>query len=268
MRCAIIIPARYASTRLPGKPLLKSTGKYLIQHVYEQACRAKEAGDVIVATDDSRVVAAVKSFGGNVVMTRRDHPSGTDRVAEVARGLDVDIVVNLQGDEPLIEPNSLDLLPRLLTQDPDAQLATLAAPLKSLDEYRNPNVVKVVSDRKGRALYFSRSPIPAVRDGEPDFKQSSQLFLQHLGLYAYRKQALLELAALPPELLEQTEKLEQLRVLTIGWKIQVGIVTHSGCGVDTPQDYAAFVAQYLLAKGLARRPPEPRGHVRRTVFRL
>jgi 3-deoxy-manno-octulosonate cytidylyltransferase (CMP-KDO synthetase) len=251
MRCAIVIPARYASTRLPGKPLLKSTGKYLIQHVYEQACQAKQASEVIVATDDSRVVAAVKSFGGKVVVTRRDHPSGTDRVAEVARGLDVDVIVNLQGDEPLIDPAALDLLPELLVRDREAQLATLAAPLKSLDEYRNPNVVKVVCDRKGRALYFSRSPIPMTRDGEPDLMANSQLFLQHMGLYAYRKQALLELAALPPDPLEQTEKLEQLRVLAMGWTIQVGIVAHSGSGVDTTQDYARFVAQYR-SKGLAR----------------
>ncbi len=251
MRCAIVIPARYGSTRLPGKPLLKSTGKYLIQHVYEQACQAKQASEVIVATDDSRIVAAVKSFGGRVVVTRRDHPSGTDRVAEVARGLDVDIVVNLQGDEPLIDPAALDRLPELLIQDRDAQLATLAAPLQSLDEYRNPNVVKVVCDRQGRALYFSRSPIPMTRDGEPDLTLNSQLFLQHLGLYAYRRQALLELAALPPAPLEQAEKLEQLRVLAMGWKIQVGIVAHSGCGVDTLEDYRAFVARHR-SKGVAR----------------
>jgi 3-deoxy-manno-octulosonate cytidylyltransferase (CMP-KDO synthetase) len=250
MRCAIVIPARYGSTRLPGKPLLKSTGKYLIQHVYEQACRSKRAGEVIVATDDPRIQAAVAGFGGRVVMTRRDHPSGTDRVAEVARGLDADVIVNVQGDEPLIEPRDLDLLPELLAGDPEAQLATLAVPLTSLEAYASPNVVKVVRDRRGRALYFSRSPIPMVRDGQPDLNGGSQLFLQHLGLYAYRRKALLELAALPPDPIEESEKLEQLRVLALGWRIQVGVVAHAGRGVDTVADYSRFVAQYR-SRGLA-----------------
>jgi len=244
MRCAIVIPARYASSRLPGKPLLKVTGKYLIQHVYEQALRSKRATDVVVATDDSRIMAAVNSFGGRAVMTRRDHPSGTDRVAEVASGLDADIIINLQGDEPLIDPSALDLLPDLLERDPQAKLATLAVPLTSLEAYRSPNVVKVVRDRQGRALYFSRSPIPMVRDGEPELTKLPQLFLQHLGLYAYRREALLELAARPPELLEESEKLEQLRVLAIGWSIQVGVIGHAGRGVDTHDDYDRFVEHY------------------------
>lgn len=243
MRSAIVIPARYASSRLPGKPLLKSTGKYLIQHVYEQALQSRRASEVIVATDDSRIVAAVESFGGKVVMTRKDHPSGTDRVAEVARGLNVDVIVNLQGDEPLVDPRALDMLPQLLEADPDAKLATLAVPLHSKADYLSPNVVKVVRDRKGRALYFSRSPIPAVRDGQPELNGRSQLFLQHLGLYAYRKKALLELAMMPPEPIEEAEKLEQLRVLAMGWTIQVGVVDHCGRGVDTPEDYDNFVAQ-------------------------
>ena len=243
MRCAIVIPARYASTRLPGKPLLRATGKYLIQHVYERACESKRAGEVIVATDDSRIAAAVESFGGRVAMTRKDHPSGTDRVAEVARSLKADVIVNLQGDEPLIDPAALDLLPDLLAKDRDAELATLAVPIRSLDDYRSPNVVKVVCDREGTAMYFSRSPIPHVRDGLPDLSQS-QLFLQHLGLYAYRRDALLQLAELPPDRLEETEKLEQLRVLAMGWRIQVGVIAHAGRGVDTPEDYEHFVAQY------------------------
>jgi 3-deoxy-manno-octulosonate cytidylyltransferase (CMP-KDO synthetase) len=244
MRCAIVIPARYKSSRLPGKPLLKVTGKYLVQHVYEQACRANCASQVIVATDDSRIVAAVESFGGNVAMTSRQHPSGTDRVAEVARGLDADVIVNVQGDEPLINPASIDLLPKLLAVDPEAKLATLAVPLMSVESYQSPNVVKVVRDEKGRALYFSRSPIPMVRDGQLDFSANPQLFLQHLGLYAYRREALLELASLPPTDLEQTEKLEQLRVLAMGWRIQVGVIGHAGRGVDTSDDYDDFVAQY------------------------
>src|SRR5262249_8097087 len=146
MRTAIVIPARYASSRLPGKPLLRSTGKYLVQHVYEQACRSRRAATVIVATDDPRIAAAVESFGGRCVMTRRDHPPGADRVAEVARGLDADVVVNLQGDEPLIDPATLDLLPGLLERDPEARVATLAVPITSEDGYRDPNYVKVVCD--------------------------------------------------------------------------------------------------------------------------
>ncbi|HEY1379380.1 MAG TPA: 3-deoxy-manno-octulosonate cytidylyltransferase [Gemmataceae bacterium] len=251
MRTAIVIPARYASSRLPGKPLLKSTGKYLIQHVHEQACRARRASAVVVATDDPRIMAAVEGFGGRCVMTRRDHPSGTDRVAEAARAVDADVVVNLQGDEPLIDPAALDLLPDLLEQDREAVVATLAAPITSEEAYRDPNCVKLVRDGRGRALYFSRSPIPFVRDGRPDFAAGPVKFLQHLGLYAYRREFLLELAAQPPAQLEQTEKLEQLRILSLGRPIQVGVVPHAGRGVDTFADYQRFVAAHLA------RPAEP-----------
>src|SRR5437016_1295961 len=204
MKTAIVIPARYASSRLPGKPLLRQTGKYLVQHVYERACQAKCADTVVIATDDSRIVAAVESFGGRVMMTRRDHPSGTDRVAEVAAKLDADLLVNLQGDEPLIEPASLDLLADLLKNNPAADMATLAVPLRSVEQWRNPNCVKVVCDIKGRALYFSRSPIPFVRDGDPDLSVEPPHFLQHLGLYAYRRDLLAQLSQLPPAQLEQT----------------------------------------------------------------
>jgi 3-deoxy-manno-octulosonate cytidylyltransferase (CMP-KDO synthetase) len=240
MQTAIVIPARYASTRLPGKPLLRQTGKYLIQHVYERACLAK-AEAVIVATDDQRIFDAVRSFGGRVVMTRNDHPSGTDRIAEVAQHLDAEIIINLQGDEPLIDPKSLDLLPTLLRHDLDAAMATLATPISSLDQYRDPNCVKVVIDNRGRALYFSRSPIPYVRDGQPDFQRRPAQFLQHLGLYAYRRKFLLEFAQLPPEPLEERERLEQLRVLAAGKAICVGVVEHAGRGVDTPEDYRQFL---------------------------
>jgi 3-deoxy-manno-octulosonate cytidylyltransferase (CMP-KDO synthetase) len=244
MKTAIIIPARYASSRLPGKPLLRQTGKYLVQHVYERACQSRHANHVIIATDDPRIVTAVESFGGQVVRTRRDHPSGTDRVAEVAGQLDVDLVLNLQGDEPLIDPAHLDLLFDLLIQHPDADMATLATPLHSLDQWQNPNCVKVVCDAAGRALYFSRSPIPYVRDGQPDFALRPARFLLHVGLYAYRRAFLLRLAALPPEPLEQLEKLEQLRVLSLGHPIQVGVIEQSGFGVDTYEDYKHFVASY------------------------
>jgi 3-deoxy-manno-octulosonate cytidylyltransferase (CMP-KDO synthetase) len=244
MRVAVIIPARYASSRLPGKPLLRDTGKYLIQHVYERACEAKCAADVVVATDDDRIRAAVESFGGRVAMTRADHPSGTDRVAEVAAGLAADVVINLQGDEPLLEPEALDLLAGLLARDPGSDMATLAVPIADRDAYLSPNVVKVVCDARGRALYFSRSPIPMVRDGEPDFSARPARFLQHLGLYAYRRSFLLKIASTPPHPLEEAEKLEQLRVLGTGGAIQVGLVAHAHRGVDTPADYAAFVRAY------------------------
>jgi 3-deoxy-manno-octulosonate cytidylyltransferase (CMP-KDO synthetase) len=239
---AIVIPARYASTRLPGKPLLRQTGKYLVQHVYERACQSRRAARVVVATDDSRIAAAVASFGGSVVMTRRDHPSGTDRVAEVAAGLADEVIVNLQGDEPLIDPASLDLLAGLLDRDAGAVMATLAVPLSGEEQWRNPNCVKVVCDAAGRALYFSRSPIPFVRDGRPDFAARPPRFLQHLGLYAYRRDFLLRLAKQPPQPLEQTEKLEQLRVLALGAPIKVGVVEQAGLGVDTYDDYQKFVA--------------------------
>jgi 3-deoxy-manno-octulosonate cytidylyltransferase (CMP-KDO synthetase) len=244
MKTAIVIPARYGSQRLPGKPLLRETGKYLIQHVYERATQSRRAGQVVIATDDPRIVAAVERFGGNVVLTRRDHASGTDRVAEVAGQLDADVVVNLQGDEPLVDPAALDLLPDLLRRDPGADIATLATPIGGEEQWRDPNCVKVVCDAAGRALYFSRSPIPFVRDGRPDFGARPARFLQHLGLYAYRRAFLLQLARLPQHPLEETEKLEQLRVLALGQRIHVGVVPHAARGVDTFEDYQHFVRLY------------------------
>jgi 3-deoxy-manno-octulosonate cytidylyltransferase (CMP-KDO synthetase) len=243
MKTAIVIPARYASSRLPGKPLLRETGKYLIQHVYENACMARTEA-VIVATDDARIADAVRGFGGRVALTRADHPSGTDRVAEVAETLDADIIVNLQGDEPELPARTLDVLAGLLERDREAPMATLAVPIRSLKAWRDPNCVKLVCDVQGRALYFSRSPIPYVRDGAPDFHRQPPLFLQHLGLYAYRREFLLELASLPAAPLEECEKLEQLRVLALGHKIAVGIVEHAGRGVDTPADYERFVRNF------------------------
>ena len=243
MRVAVVIPARFASSRLPGKPLLRETGKYLIQHVYERAREAKCASDVFVATDDRRIFDAVREFGGRPIMTRDDHPSGTDRVAEVAAHLAADVVVNVQGDEPQIDPAAIDLLAELVGE-PGSDMATLAVPITTADAYFSPNVVKVVCDDDGRALYFSRSPIPMVRDGAPDFAASPPRFLQHLGIYAYRRNFLLQLAATLPHPLEQSEKLEQLRVLGTGGTINVGIVRESHRGVDTPADYAEFVRWY------------------------
>jgi 3-deoxy-manno-octulosonate cytidylyltransferase (CMP-KDO synthetase) len=244
MKTAIVIPARYGSTRLPGKALLRETGKYLVQHVYERACQAMRAETVIVATDDPRVESAVRSFGGRVCLTRRNHVSGTDRVAEVAARLDAEVVVNLQGDEPFMEPDALDYVVDLLSRHRHADMATLATPLSCQEQYRDPHCVKVVVGDHGQALYFSRAPVPFVRDGEPDFEGQPFQFFQHLGLYAYRRSFLLQLAQSPPSPLEQLEKLEQLRVLAMGKKIQVGVVRQHSIGVDTWEDYRRFVAMY------------------------
>lgn len=244
MKTAVVIPARYASSRLPGKPLLRTTGKYLVQHVYERACESRRAELVVVATDDPRIEAAVRSFGGRVVLTRRDHPSGTDRVAEVARRLDAEVVVNLQGDEPLLDPADLDQLPELLERDGEAEVATLATPFTAAEQWQDPNSVKVVRDGRGRALYFSRSPIPHVRDGQPDFRCRPPQFLLHLGLYAYRRNFLLQLAQTPPADMEKLEKLEQLRILAMGRTIQVGMARYPSFGVDTLEDYERFVRTY------------------------
>lgn len=248
MRSVIVIPARFSSSRLPGKPLLRDTGKYLIQHVYERAIESRSATDVIVATDDLRILDAVQAFGGKAVMTREDHPSGTDRIAEVAAGLDADVIVNLQGDEPQFESRDLDQLTELMRQNPQADMATLGTPIRDLQTYRNPNVVKVVCDDDGRALYFSRSPIPYFRDSEPSFAADAlPRVLQHLGVYAYRRSMLLRLAQLPPHPLEMAEKLEQLRVLGNGGIIKVAVTEHAARGVDTQEDYATFVRSYRAA---------------------
>lgn len=243
METVAVIPARYASTRLPGKPLLADTGKPLVQHVVEAALLARSLDRVIVATDDQRIADAVLRFGGEVRMTRADHPSGTDRIAEVVAGLPkAGIIVNLQGDEPEISPEALDQVVRLLKDDPDAPMATLCTPIRDEAVYRNPSSVKVVRSASGRALYFSRSPLPCYRDGLPP--TGSVLGHLHLGLYAYRRDFLLKLASMPPSYLEQSEKLEQLRVLEAGFPIAVGEVDEPGVGIDTPEDYRRFVDRW------------------------
>jgi 3-deoxy-manno-octulosonate cytidylyltransferase (CMP-KDO synthetase) len=246
MEIVAIVPARFASTRLPGKPLLSDTGRPLIQHVVEAARKAKRLDRVIVATDDPRIAEAVNRFGGEVAMTRADHPTGTDRVAEVAARLpEVQIVVNLQGDEPEISGAALDLVVSLLEDDPEAPMATLATPIRSEAVYRDPSCVKVVGSRarSGRALYFSRSPIPCYRDGDLP-RNGAAIALLHLGLYAYRRDFLLGLAKLPPSPLEVAEKLEQLRVLEAGFPIALGIVEEPSIGIDTPDDYRRFVERW------------------------
>jgi 3-deoxy-manno-octulosonate cytidylyltransferase (CMP-KDO synthetase) len=237
-----IIPARHASTRLPGKPLLAETGLPLIVHVVEAAKRARSLDRVIVATDDTRILDAVRAHGGEAEMTRADHPSGTDRVAEVARRHPgASLVVNLQGDEPEIEPEALDRVVDLLRNDAGAPMATLATPIWDDSVYRDPSCVKVVVGRNGRALYFSRSPIPHHRDGVQPAAARGHL---HLGLYAYRRDFLLDLASLEPSPLEQAEKLEQLRVLEAGYSIAVGVIEQASVGVDTPEDYRQFVDRW------------------------
>ena len=239
MRVVVCIPARYASTRLPGKVLAKETGKYLIQHTYEQACRAKLPEKVLIAADDEKIVAAAAEFDGACVLTRADHQSGTDRIAEAVQDLDADIVINVQGDEPEINPAHIDLLAQLLIDNPDCPMATLATGFASKEQVADPNVVKAITDARGRAIYFSRSVIPYDRDraGVGDAGN----YLRHIGIYAYRKDFLQKITALPQTPLEKLEKLEQLRVIEHGFAILVGTVEHTCEGIDTPEQYAAFV---------------------------
>lgn len=242
MSVVAVIPARYASTRFPGKPLARETGKYLIQHVYERVRLARGLSRVIVATDDNRIFAAVREFGGEAAMTRADHASGTDRIAEVAAGLDADVVLNVQGDEPEIEPSSIELLIELMRRRPEASMATLACPFPADADPADPNAVKVVVDHNGFALYFSRSLIPYPRDTSGTVDVPSN-WLLHIGIYAYRRAFLLSYAGLRPSRLEQTEKLEQLRALENGHRLVVGWVERACVGIDTPADYQAFVSR-------------------------
>lgn len=239
----IVIPARMASTRLPRKMLLRETGKTLLQHTYEAARRAQRPRDVIVATDHDEILAEVRAFGGRGVMTSVDLPSGTDRVAAVARELpDAEILVNVQGDEPELAGSSIDLVVQLLEDNPTAMMSTLATPIHSREQFEDPACVKVVFDDHGRAMYFSRAPIPHPRQWDDALLQAQPPhFYQHVGMYAYRRDFLLQLAALSPARLEQLEKLEQLRVLQAGQTIVVGVVDEPTFGIDTPEDYRRFV---------------------------
>jgi 3-deoxy-manno-octulosonate cytidylyltransferase (CMP-KDO synthetase) len=244
MNALAVIPARFASTRFPGKPLAHRTGKYLIQHVYERASRCASVDRVVVATDDERIREAVESFGGDVVMTRTDHPTGTDRVAEVSAQIESEIVVNVQGDEPEVDPAHIDRLIESLQADREAMIATLACPFAVLDgaDPRDPNAVKVVVDGFGRAIYFSRAMIPYPRGFETTGATHQPApYLLHLGVYAYRSAFLKEIQTLPPTPLERTEKLEQLRWIEHGYRIAVRLVDRAAVGIDTPEDYEAFV---------------------------
>jgi 3-deoxy-manno-octulosonate cytidylyltransferase (CMP-KDO synthetase) len=239
----IVIPARLASTRLPRKLLLRETGKPLIQHTYEAAGRATRPVGICVACDHREIYDAVQSFGGRAVMTDPNCPSGTDRVAEVARGMpEIGIFVNVQGDEPEIAGTSIDLAIQLLDENPDAVMSTLATPIRSRAQLEDPACVKVVFDARHRALYFSRSVIPHPRQWDDALLTAEPPhFYQHVGLYAYRRDFLLRLAAMPQAPLEKVEKLEQLRVLHAGHAILVGVVDEPTFGIDTAADYEAFV---------------------------
>jgi len=289
VKIVVFIPARYGSTRFAGKVLAKDTGKYLIQHTYEQACQARLPEKVIIAADDERIIAAAESFGAQCIMTSPEHKSGTDRIAEALKkiadsverigkvsseryppvlseveGLNADdIVVNVQADEPEIDPANIDLIAQLLINNPDYPMATLAASFETLEQISDPNIVKVVvawsvqrgaDSRKlktqnlklktdcGIAIYFSRAPIPYDREksGIGNIRQ----YLRHVGIYAYRKDFLTKITALPQTPLEKIEKLEQLRAIENGFDILVGKVKHTCDGIDTPQQYAEFVRRY------------------------
>ena len=238
-----VIPARWGSTRLPGKSLVLIGGRPLVLRVWDAACRAGELDRVCVATDDERIRAVVEQAGGLAVMTRADHPSGTDRVAEAVAGFDAGLIVNIQGDEPFIDPGLIDRLVRTLRADPAADMATAATPIRDPRPLSEPSVVKVVWGQGHRALYFSRAPIPHVRDA--DVPGAGPLHWRHLGIYAYRRAFLDRLVAAPPCRLEQAEKLEQLRALDLGCRMIVLETEQAGIGVDTPADvtYAENVLQ-------------------------
>ncbi len=284
MKAVGIIPARYQSTRLPGKPLLDETGKPMIQHVWERASLASSLGGVIIATDDERILHAARGFGADARITNPSHQTGTDRVAEIAANLGCDIVVNIQGDEPEIDPGAIDAAVEALETAPWAVISTLAQRTHDLERAADPNVVKVVTARDGRALYFSRAPIPfdfgfrpAFAEARPtdggqarlggqasackisDFEMpkecsadsqsairnsQSAIYLLHVGLYAYRRDFLLEFSRLPRTPLEQIEKLEQLRAIENGYAIRVTETTYAALGIDTPADYRAFVNRH------------------------
>ncbi len=236
-----VIPARFASSRFEGKALADIMGKPMVQHVYERAAKASLVSEVIVATDDERIAAAVRAFGGRAEMTSLAHETGTDRLAEVASHLDADIIVNVQGDEPLIDPAMIDEAIRPLVEDDAISLATLKTRIKSLHDFLSPNVVKVVTDWEGFALYFSRSPLPNFRDKWNDLKDEAfalgkLLCYKHVGLYVYRREFLLQFAQMSPTYLEMAEKLEQLRVLENGFRIKVVETEFESIGVDTPAD--------------------------------
>lgn len=235
MKFMAIIPARYASTRFPGKPLAILGGKTVIQRVYEQVSSVLD--EVYVATDDERIFQAVEGFGGRAVMTRAEHKSGTDRIEEAAEkiGSAADVIINVQGDEPFIQPSQIETLMHLFDA-PETQIGTLGKPFESLEAVDNPNSPKIVTDTRGFALYFSRSVIPFIRGVDRQDWFGRYPFLKHLGIYAYRREVLRQVTALPQSSLEQAESLEQLRWLQNGYRIRVGLTDVETVGIDTPED--------------------------------
>ena len=240
-----IIPARYASTRFPGKPLAILGGKPVIQRVYEQVVSV--LGEAYVATDDDRIFQVVEQFGGRAVMTRNDHKSGTDRIEEAAQKLqtDADVIINVQGDEPFIQKSQLETVKHLF-DDPQTQIATLGKPFESMEAVENPNSPKIVTDINGYALYFSRSVIPYIRGKEQTEWLQHFPFLKHIGLYAYRREVLSQITKLPQSPLEIAESLEQLRWQQNGYRIKVGLTNVETVGIDTPEDLAR-AEQFILA---------------------
>ncbi|HEY7510944.1 MAG TPA: 3-deoxy-manno-octulosonate cytidylyltransferase [Vicinamibacteria bacterium] len=264
MAIVAIIPARFGSTRLPGKPLSDIHGKPMIQHVHERVMRARGVDRVLVATDDERIASAVRGFGGEAVMTSAAHATGTDRLAEAVLTTDASIVVNVQGDEPMVDPLGIEAAVQPLREDPALPMATLSLPLTDVEEMLSPAVVKVVADAAGNALYFSRSAIPHVRQRGSDPRQAAAdavsrgIARKHVGLYVYRREALLRLASLPPSPLEEAEGLEQLRALHHGITIRVVRVEgESGLAVDTAQDLERVRA--LLAPRAGQLPGKESG---------
>jgi 3-deoxy-manno-octulosonate cytidylyltransferase (CMP-KDO synthetase) len=243
MLVKVIIPARFGSTRFPGKPLASLLGKPMIEHVYRRAEASPCVDEVWVATDDQRIIEAVSRFGGRSLLTSTDHPTGTHRVIQAAQQVGGDLIVNLQGDEPLVHPEQIEQVVQVLIQEPEADIATLQLPTRDPEEIRNPHCVKVVTDHRGYALYFSRSPIPYYRRSntdplhrtEGDQSHWGEGFI-HLGLYGFRRSTLQDLVGLPPAPWEDAEKLEQLRFLYWGYRIRVVSTAHRSIGVDVPED--------------------------------
>lgn len=245
-----IIPARFASSRFPGKILADRTGRTLIQHVHDQVVQAESIKRTLIATDDERIAKTVRAFGGEVVMTRPDHPNGTSRLAEVAAMLEDDVIVNVQGDEPEIEPQAIDLAVQTLQSNPECPVATLATPFSEDENPADANIVKVVLNQRGEALYFSRAPIPHWRDRD---EAADVQPLRHVGLYVYRRAFLLEYVTWSETPLERTEKLEQLRILECGSRITVGLSSTRHVGIDTPEQYEAFVQRWNQQASSAER---------------
>jgi len=248
MRVVGVIPSRWGSSRFPGKSLATICGKPLIQWVIEACLRAEMLSEVIVATDDERIALAIVGSGARAVMTRPDHPSGTDRVAEAAEASDDDLVINIQGDEPMMDPGLIDLLARTLRDDPTVEMATACAPITTEEDLEARTIVKLVMNAAGQALYFSRLPIPCRRDGPPDL--ASGLYRRHIGIYGYRGAFLRRFVQAPPSPLELCESLEQLRALHLGARIAVVETRNAGLGVDRPED-VAVVEALMRKEGLA-----------------